>query len=76
MFEIGQYLNINNNRGIVCYTGKYENVDYVCICFDENIYRFYSVTKDEEGYNFKSITNKEIVSKLCAMMASKELVGD
>lgn len=72
--QVGRYININNRRGIICFTGRLDGLDYINVCFEEeNEYKIYRVTKDGDDFLLKQETNKDIVSSLLAIWASEEL---
>mgnify|MGYP007069838232 CR=1 FL=1 len=76
MIEIGQNLNINNRRGVVCFTGNLNNTDYINVCFDDNNeYKIYKITKDGEDLILKAETDKNTISTLMAIWVSDELVS-
>jgi hypothetical protein len=76
MLEVGQYLNINNNRGLICFAYTINETNYICVSFEDELYRFYSVKQTADGYTFKSITDKNIISLLMTKMADEELAGE
>lgn len=71
---VGQNLTINNRKGIIVFTGNYNNIDYINVCFDDNNeYKTYRVTKDGDDFLLDLETDKNILSTLLAIWASEEI---
>lgn len=74
MLKIGDLININGRKALVCFNGQLYNQHYINVCFEDNDeYKVYQVIPVGEDYDIKAVTDKELLNSLTAIWVENEL---
>ena len=71
---IGRNVKIEDRTGIICFTGKLNEKEYINVCFDDNDeYKVYEIKRDEKGSYLEPVTDNNVLSSLSAIWVEEEL---
>jgi len=75
MLEEGKIININGHEGVVCFTGTYQEKNYVNIFFDKEEkpeFKIYQVVDEGDDIVFKIETDRETIDELSTLWIARE----
>ena len=78
MFKEGQILNINGEKGIICFVTEFNNSVYINVSFGEEQFNFRVYRVEIEGSEavFFEEKNNDILQELYAIFVSNSIFGE